>query len=163
MQLIRIGEMNGGLSDRVEKVAATWRAAGFNVKAYDDVHQLIWEKFICNVTFSGPCSVMRTHVGAMMADENAWRVALTCGLEAFAAGKAKGINFSFADAEKYITDFGGSMPNAKPSMLQDHEAGRRSEIDAINGMVPIVAEEVGLQAPANQVVTDLVKWIERDF
>jgi 2-dehydropantoate 2-reductase len=163
MQLIRVGEMTGGLTDRVEKVASVWREAGFSTQAYADVHQLIWEKFICNVTFSGPCSVMRSTTGECMANEDGWRVAIGCGLEAHAAGVAKGINFSFDDAAAYIHAFGSKMPHARPSMLQDHEAGRRSEIDAINGMVPIVAAEVGLQAPMTETITGLVKMIERDF
>jgi 2-dehydropantoate 2-reductase len=158
-----VGEMTGGLTDRVEKVASVWREAGFSTQAYADVHQLIWEKFICNVTFSGPCSVMRSTTGDCMANEDGWRVAIGCGLEAHAAGVAKGINFSFDDAAAYIHAFGSKMPHARPSMLQDHEAGRRSEIDAINGMVPIVAAEVGLQAPMNETITGLVKMIERDF
>lgn len=160
MQLIRIGEMQGGMTPRVERIAQAWRDAGFNTKAYEDVHQLIWEKFICNVTFSGPCSVMRCSAGEIMADEDGWKVAIGCGLEAFAAGQAQGINFSFTDAVQYIHDFGAKMPNARPSMLQDHEAGRRSEIDAINGMVPVVAAQVGLQAPMNETITGLVKMIE---
>ena len=160
MQLIRIGEMRGGMTPRVERIAQAWRDAGFNTKAYEDVHQLIWEKFICNVTFSGPCSVMRCSAGEIMADEDGWKVAIGCGLEAFAAGQAQGINFSFTDAVQYIHDFGAKMPNARPSMLQDHEAGRRSEIDAINGMVPVVAAQVGLQAPMNETITGLVKMIE---
>ena len=163
MELIRIGEMQGGLSERVERIAATWRQAGFNVKAYNDVHQLIWEKFICNVTFSGPCSVARSTVGEVMNNKHGWHVALSCGLEAYAAGQAKGINFSFDDAERYVTEFGRKIPEAKPSMLQDHEVKRRSEIDAINGMVPIVAAEVGTEAPTNSTITALIKMIERDF
>ncbi len=163
MELIRVGEMTGGLTDRLEHVAQLWRDAGFSVKAFEDVHQLIWEKFICNVTFSGPCSVMRAPVGEVMASEHGWKVAIGCGLEAFEAGKAKGINFSFEDARAYIHAFGSKMPNALPSLYQDHLAKRTSEIDAINGMVPVVAAEVGQQAPTNEMITALVKMIERDF
>lgn len=163
MQLIRIGEMTGGLSDRVERLAGIWRAAGFNTRAYADVHQLVWEKFICNVTFSGPCAILRVSLGEIMANENGWKVAIACGLEAYAAGQARGVNFSFDDAAVYIHAFGSTMPNARPSMLQDHEAGRRSEIEAINGMVPVVAAQVGTAAPTNETVTALVRMIERDF
>ncbi len=163
MELIRVGEMTGGLTDRLEHVAQLWRDAGFSVKAFEDVHQLIWEKFICNVTFSGPCSVMRAPVGEVMASEHGWKVAIGCGLEAFEAGKAKGINFSFEDARAYIHAFGSKMPNALPSLYQDHLAKPTSEIDAINGMVPVVAAEVGQQAPTNEMITALVKMIERDF
>ena len=163
MQLIRIGEMNGGMSERVERIAEVWSNAGFNVKGYDDVHQLVWEKFICNCTFSGPSAIMKATCGEIMSNTDAWDVALGCGLEAYAVGKAKGINFSFSDAAEYITAFGAKMPNAKSSMLQDHMAERRSEIDAINGMVPVVAKEVGMEAPKNATVAGLIRMIESRF
>ena len=106
---------------------------------------------------------MQAPVGEVMANEHGWGIAIRCGLEAFEAGKAKGINFSFDDAETYIHAFGSKMPNALPSLYQDHLAKRRSEIDAINGMVPGVAAEVGTNAPMNEAITALVKMIERDF
>lgn len=163
MELIRLGEMKGPVSERLEKIAQIWRDAGFNVKAFDDIEQLVWEKFICNVTFSGPCTVLRKTVGEVMADENAWKVAQACGLEAHAAGVAKGVNFSFDDPKAYIHNFGSKIPGARPSMLLDHLAGRRSEIDAINGMVPVVAREFGVGAPVNEVIVLLVKALESDF
>ena len=67
------------------------------------------------------------------------------------------------DPEQYITDFGNKMPNARPSMLLDHHAKRASEIDAINGMVPVVAREVGISAPYNEVVSAIVRAREADF
>ena len=163
MELIRLGEMRGGITDRLERIAGVWRDAGFNVKAFGDINQLVWEKFICNVTFSGPCTVLERNIGEVMADQNAWSIALGCGLEAFEAGTAKGVDFSFEDATAYINAFGSKIPNARPSMLLDYLAGRRSEIDAINGMVPVVAREVGTAAPKNEVITALVKAKETGF
>ncbi len=163
MELIRIGELEGGLSERVERVAQVWRDAGFNVKSFADINQLVWEKFVCNVTFSAPCTVFGRTVGEMMADPEAWKICRGCALEAYAAGRAKGVAFSFDDAEAYVTAFGGKMPEARPSMLLDHLAGRRSEIDAINGMVPVVASEVGTAAPYNEVVTAIVRSREAAF
>ena len=55
------------------------------------------------------------------------------------------------------------MPGARPSMLLDHMAGRPSEIDAINGMVPVVAKEVGLPAPFNEALSAVVRIRERSF
>ena len=40
--------MTGGMTDRLQKVEALWQKAGFKAKAFDDIHQLVWEKFICN-------------------------------------------------------------------------------------------------------------------
>lgn len=157
MELIRLGEMHGPATPRLEAVAQTWSDAKFNVKTFDDIDQLVWEKFICNVTFSGPCTVLERTVGEIMGDEHAWRVALGCGVEAYEAGRAKGVNFSFDDPERYIRDFGSKIPNARPSMLLDYLAGRHGEIDSINGMVPAVAKQVGTQAPFNEVIVSLVK------
>ncbi len=163
MELIRIGEMQGGLSDRVEAVARVWSEAGFNVKAFEDINQLVWEKFICNVTFSGPCTVFGHTLGQLMADENGWPIALGCAVEAYDAGRAKGVTLGFEDPVAYVTAFGEKMPNAKPSMYLDHLASRRSEIDAINGMVPVVASQVGTLAPFNEVISAIVRSRESAF
>ena len=163
MELIRIGEMSGGLTQRVERVAALWSDAGFTVKAFADINQLIWEKFICNVAFSAPCTVYDRTIGEMMNDPHAWSVSLGCGLEADAIARLKGINLSFDDAEAYISAFGSKMPDARPSMLLDHHAKRHSEIDAINAMVPVVGHEVGMRAPYNEVVTAIVRSREAEF
>ena len=163
MELIRLGEMDGGLSHRIEKLALLWKDAGFNVKAYDDIHQLIWEKFICNVSFSAPCAVFERTIGEVLDDPESWNVSKNCGLEAYKAGLMKEINFSFDDPVEYIQAFGRKMPEARPSMFLDHLARRHSEIDAINGMVPVVAEEVGTHAPFNEAVSAVVRIRETKF
>jgi 2-dehydropantoate 2-reductase len=163
MELIRLGELHGGHSARLAGIEGVWRDAGFTARGYDDIHQLIWEKFICNVTFSGPCALMHRTIGGVMSDPQAWRVALSCGLEAHAVGTALGVRFGFNDPGAYITHFGQAIPDARPSMLLDHLAGRRSEIDAINGMVPALARKLKLPSPVNDVVVDLIKGREAGF
>ena len=163
MELIRLGEMDGGLSHRIEKLALLWEDAGFNVKAYDDIHQLIWEKFICNVSFSAPCTVFERTIGEVLDDPESWNVSRNCGLEAYQAGVMKEIDFSFDDPVEYIQAFGRKMPEARPSMFLDHLARRHSEIDAINGMVPVVAKEVGTQAPFNEALSAVVRIRETKF
>lgn len=163
MKLIRIGEMAGGLTDRLLAVEAVWRDAGFEVKAFEDVNQLIWEKFVCNVTFSAPCTVFGGTIGEVMANPEAWAIARGCGLEAHAVGIAEGINFSFTDAGAYVEAFGGRMPHARPSLYLDHLAGRRSEIDAINGMVPVVGARHGIATPLNQALSAIVRFKEARF
>jgi 2-dehydropantoate 2-reductase len=59
--------------------------------------------------------------------------------------------------------FGEKIPGARPSMLLDHLAGRRSEIDVINGAVPRVGAEVGVPAPINETVVALVRARESAF
>ena len=163
MQLVRIGEMNGGVSDRLEKVVNAWENAGFTAKGYPDIHQMIWEKFICNVTYSGPCALMNATIGQVQANSESWSVALSCAREADAVARAKKINLGFNDVETYVRDFGANMPDARPSMLLDHMAQRPSEIDGINGAVPTEAAKIGMTAPINALVSSLIRGREANF
>ena len=98
-----------------------------------------------------------------MSDPHAWQICSRCAIEAWQVARARNIKLDFGDPVKYVTEFGNRMPAARPSMLQDHLAGRASEIDAINGMVPVAAKEAGLQAPFNEVMTAIVKSREAEF
>jgi 2-dehydropantoate 2-reductase len=163
MKLIRLGEMNGGLTERLVRVEDVWQKAGFNAKAFDDINQLIWEKFLCNVTFSAPCTVFNCTVGELMANPAWWEIATGCTREAYACGAAKQINFGFDDPIAYVTAFGVNMPDARPSMLLDHMARRISEIDAINGMVPVLGRELGISTPYNDTLCAIVRRQEEAF
>ena len=163
MQLIRIGEMEGGLTPRLKVLERVWQSAGFNVQAYEDIDQLIWEKFLCNVTFSGPCTVFDRTLEQVMTDEASWTIAIGCMLEAYEAGKARKVNFTFNDPVDYVTKFGENMPKAKPSMLQDHYAKRHSEIDAINGMVSVLGKRLGIPTPFNDTIVAAVRAREENF
>ena len=161
MELIRLGELGGGITERLERIGGVWRDAGFNVRCFDDINQLVWEKFVCNVTYSGSCTVFECTIAGVQGNEHTWQVASNCAAEAYAAGVAKGVRFSFDDPVAHVREFGRKIPHSRPSMLQDYLAKRPSEIDAINGMVPVVAREVGTAAPYNEVVTAIVKAKER--
>jgi 2-dehydropantoate 2-reductase len=161
MELVRLGEFAGPVTPRLEQVAAVWRSGGFKVKCFDDIDQLVWEKLICNVTYSGPCSITDRTIGEVMNDPDAWSVAAGCAREAFAVGTAKGVKLDIVDAEAYVRDFGSKIPNARPSVLLDHRAGRISEIDAINGAIVRVGGELEIPTPTNAAITALVRAKER--
>ena len=157
MELIRLGEIRGGLSARLSSVESVWREAGFNVQSFADINQLVWEKFICNVTYSGPCTVLECDVATILGNAHAWSLASACATEAYEAGRAKGVNFSFDDPVAYVHAFGAKIPASIPSMLQDFRARRPTEVGAINGMVPVVAQQVGTDAPKNEAVVAIVR------
>jgi len=163
MQLVRIGEMTGGESERLARVVKVWEDGGFTAKGYADIDQLIWEKFICNCTFSGPCAITGMTVGEVLDSPDAWPIARACAAEADTVARTKGVNLGFDDVEEYVHAFGSKIRGSKPSMLQDMEAKRRSEIDAINGAVPVEAAKVGLSAPTNATVSALIRARESQF
>jgi len=70
-ELVRLGEFSGPVTQRLENIADTWKSGGFRVECFDDIDQLIWEKLICNVCFSGTCTVTGLTIGEVMDDTNA--------------------------------------------------------------------------------------------
>lgn len=162
-EFVRLGEYDGGLTPRVERIAEAWRQGGFRVLVFDDIHRMVWEKFICNVAFSGTCTLTGLTIGGVAADPDAWSVAAACATEAFKVAKAKGVAVEIDDPVGYVRAFSQKIPGARPSMLLDHLAQRRSEIDVINGAVPRVGAEVGVAAPVNATVVALVRARESAF
>lgn len=163
MRLIRIGEMHGGMTDRVQRIEHAWADAGFNVRAFADVTLMIWEKFLCNVTLSAPCAVFDVTVGELMSNPEAWKVALGCTAETYRLGVATGIEFTFDDPLQYVTDFAATIPNASPSMRLDHLARRPSEVEAINGQVVTLSHELGLETPYNETLCAILRHRESLF
>lgn len=156
-ELVRLGERHGPATDRVRAVAQVWEDAGFRVAVFDDVDQLVWEKLLCNSTFSGTCTVLEWTIGEVLADPHAWSIASGCASEVFAVAQAKGIHLDFDDPVAYARAFGETIPGARPSMLLDLLAGRQCEIDVINGAIGPAARSVGLEAPINETVSALVR------
>lgn len=160
-ELVRLGELAGPISPRLEAVAEVWRSGGFRVKCFDDIDQLVWEKLICNVCFSGPCAITERTIIEVIDDPDTWQVASGCASEAYQVARARGIKLDFDDPIGYVRAFGMKIPKARPSMLLDHMAGRMSEIEAINGAIPVAAKAAGVAAPFNEVISALVRAKER--
>ena len=163
MKLIRIGELGGGMTDRLQTLEQQLLTAGFQAKAFADIAQLIWEKFLCNVTFSAPCTVFDKTIGQLMADADHWRIALGAMHEAYRIARHRDIPLSFDNPESYVTSFGANMPNARPSMLLDHMAKRPSELEAINGMVPVMGRQDGFDTPYNDTLVAVLNAREATF
>ena len=172
-----IGELAGGVSDRVERVARTLGRA-IEVKVSSNLTGAIWSKLLinCSVTTLGAlCSqTMRQYMDTEAARkvfrltyEEALAVALGTGtrLERLAvdpippgwAGNAAVETTYDAWIDAIMAFYG----DAKPSMLQDFERGRKTEIDFINGYVVTLGDASGVPVRMNAAITGLVHQIER--
>jgi len=156
-EFVHLGERNGPATPRIRRIAETWAGAGFRAQAYDDVARLVWEKLICNVCFSGTCTILERTIGDVLEDRAAWHVVSSCAREAYDVAVGRGITLGFDDPVGHVRAYGEKIPGARPSMLLDVLAGRRCEIDVINGAIPPAARAVGLAAPVNETVTGLVQ------
>ncbi len=163
MNAVKMGAYAGLPAARVEEVAALWRAAGFNAEATDNVAAMQWEKLICNVAFSAPCALTGLTVGEAMDDPDIGPLGMAASLEAWHVARARNIAIHVSDPEAFVRAFGERVRHARPSVLLDHDARRRSEIDVINGAVPREAAKCAMAAPVNASLTALVRQKERDF
>jgi 2-dehydropantoate 2-reductase len=157
MQLIRLGEMEGPVTPRLEAIEAVWADAGFKVKCFDNIHQLIWEKLICNGTFSPTTTLTDLTVGGVLDDEGVWSIAANLASEGYAVARAKGITLDFDDPVAYVRAFGAKLRDGRPSMWQDMDAGRPGEIDAINGGIAATGREVGVATPTHDTMIALIR------
>jgi 2-dehydropantoate 2-reductase len=160
-ELVRLGEFGGPITARLKKIEDVWRGAGFRVKVFDDIDQLVWEKLLCNCAYSGPCAVAECTIGTVLDSPELSRVSADCATEAFQVAARKNIKLGFGDPVAYVRDFGSKIPEARPSVLLDLMSRRKSEIDVINGSIPRVGREVGVAAPVNEALTALVHAKER--
>ena len=163
MAFVHLGEMVGGRTERLARIAEALRAGGFHVLACADVHAMVWEKLICNGAYSGTCALTGLTIGEVQADPSAWSVASACASEAYQVARAKGVALDFTDPVAHVKAFGETIPGAKPSMLLDHLAGRRAEIDAIHGAIAREGARLGVATPVNSVVVALLAARESRF
>jgi 2-dehydropantoate 2-reductase len=160
MEAVNLAELKGGITPRLERVAEVWRGAGFNVQTFEDLWPVVWSKLIANVAFSAVCAATGMRVGQARANEWAWGIAKACINEAAAVAAAKGIKLAYDDPVQWVSDFAGKIPNARPSMYQDLLAGRRSEIDSIQGGVVAEGAKLGVPTPTCAFMVQLVKALE---
>src|SRR5581483_8939092 len=156
MELVRLGERTGPVTERTERVADAWRQAGFEVRTYDDVSRLLWEKLICNACFAGIGGLLELTIGEVIGNPDAWSIASRCAQETLDVGRARGVALDIPDCDAYVLAYGRAIPDARPSLLLDLLAGRPTEVEWINGSVPREGAKVGVPAPTNELVTRLV-------
>ena len=160
MKAIRMGAYAEIDVNRVQHIASIWAAAGFDAAAVADITGMQWEKLICNVAYSAPCAITGFTLGEVLDHPKLSVVSRTAAREAFDVATALGVNLRFGDPDQEIKSFAERMRTAKPSVLLDLEAGRISEVNVINGAVPLQAEKIALTAPVNATLTALVQTLE---
>jgi 2-dehydropantoate 2-reductase len=163
MEMVRFGSFGELPRPDLEAAAGVWTSSGFTVQLFDDTDQMVWEKFIMNVAFSGTgCATLLT-VGEVMSEPSAWAVAEACVREAVAVAHAAGIKLDVGDPVEHVRALGGKIPNARPSMLLDHNLRRRGEVDAIVGQVAVLGEKYGVPTPVTRTVANIIRARESTY
>jgi len=114
-----------------------------------------------NVTFSGTCCLTGMTIGEVMANADAWRVA-AAARGGGGGGESRRHPARSRRADRAHPQARCRIGNARPSMLLDHLARRRSEIDVINAR-SARGRQFGVPTPVNDTVVALVKAREAGF
>jgi 2-dehydropantoate 2-reductase len=154
-----IGETDGAARPRTAELAQTLQAAGLDTEVAPDIMAVIWEKFALNCSINALTATtgLRTGEMARLPELDALQDRIIA--EVMAVTDAKGIRLPTPDLPAKIKAQCRKKFN-KPSMLQHVEAGRRTEIDALNGALLREAQALGIATPYNEALVALLKGRE---
>ncbi|MEO0032970.1 MAG: hypothetical protein RIS94_2728 [Pseudomonadota bacterium] len=156
---VKLGGFAGASAERAQAAADILNRGGLNAVVDPEVKVAVWEKVAFNATMNALCTVSGLPVGGLDTVAGRSAIATVIG-EIAGVAAALGVSIDRARLEARIAFVLVDHRTHKPSMLQDRLAGRRSEIESINGAVLRAAAGAGLVMPALQVLTDLVRMGE---
>lgn len=163
-----IGEMDGSVSVRIERLAVELTHSGLDTKVSDNIRGMIWDKLFVNVATGALSGITGLTYGGMYdkyglpyVPPEIKQTALAAIKEAMAVAKACGVKFSSEDPEAVWDSASEGQSEAfKTSILQSLERNILTEIDFINGAVAREGRRVGVPTPVNDTLTACIKGIE---
>ena len=154
-----VGELDGQATERVQRLSQCFARAGFKAPVLDDIRCEIWLKLWGNLTFNPISSLTHSTLVDICQYPLTHELATAMMTEAQSVANKLGISFRvpldkrIAGAEK--------VGKHKTSMLQDIEAGRSPEIDALVGSVVELGRLTGTPTPHIDTTYALVKLLAK--
>jgi 2-dehydropantoate 2-reductase len=140
---------------RSTKVRDALVAAGIEAASGPGVERDLWEKFLVTPAGLGFMALSRLSSGQVLASPEATSICLRLSEEAETVGRARGVDLPDRAAERtidFLRTVAAANPDARGSMYFDLLAGKRLELEAINGAVIRMGRQHGIPTPHNQVV-----------
>ena len=140
----------------LEQLRDAGRHAGFDATLSNHILVDIWTKFARLSVYSGVTSITRSPIGVVRADPELRALMETALHESIAVARGKQVPLlqsTFTDA---MASFSGLPHEARSSMLEDLERGRRLELPWLSGAVVRIGEEVGVDAPTHRLIVSLL-------
>jgi 2-dehydropantoate 2-reductase len=150
--VIRVGELEGGVSPRVERLVEVLKRAGINADPHPNIRVALWSKFVFICAVSGVTALTRLPMGIILADPETTALLRGVMEEAAAVGRARGITLPDDLIDQLAGSFGAMGPQLRGSMAYDLEAGRRMELETLQGTVVRLGRELGVPTPLNFAV-----------
>jgi 2-dehydropantoate 2-reductase len=155
---VELGPRRGGESALAARVGDLFDDAGLATTVASDMPRRLWRKLAVNAGINPTTALARVENGALV-DGPAGETARAAAREVGRVATANGVDLSPDDAVGAMADVAERTAANRSSMLQDVEAGRRTEINAITGAVVDRATD---SVPVNRTLLELVRAWERD-
>lgn len=155
---VLVGEVAGGVSDRIQRLEDHLKGAGIDARADPDITVTLWEKFVTICAFSGVTALVRLPLGPVTACPETRSFFHGVLAEAAAVGRARGVGLRATLADETLDLL--SQPRLATlygSMAHDLMAGRRLEVETLNGTVVRLGRERDVATPCNFAVYAALK------
>jgi 2-dehydropantoate 2-reductase len=149
------------LSQRVRRVQEAFDRAGIAYETPPDMIRMLWWKFMVNVGLNQASAVLRAPYGVFQTSADARALMEALMKEVIALAEVKEVNLTSRDIEDWYTFQKTLSPQGKTSMLQDIEAGRKTEVEMFAGKVEQLGQAHGVPTPVNQTVYRIIRVLEQ--
>jgi len=155
-----IGEIDGTISQRAEKIAEVFRKAGFDMQVSTNALSEVWGKLLVNCVTSPIAVLTQETIGGLIDYPSGREWMRLVGEEVASVAQALSIRLPYENVMDKLLKNSQAAGAAKPSMRQDVEKGRWTEIDFINGAVVREGKRVGVPTPHNLALTLMIRMID---
>lgn len=140
-------------------VAQALTRCGLPTEDTQEIVSMVWRKGVLNACMNPVCAVTGLTMNRAMNDPIVFQIVDALVKECIRVARANEINLGW-DFYPHAIEYMGKAGDHKPSMLMDIEAGRRTEVDFINGKFVAYGQRVGMETPFNKTMLSLVKGLE---
>ncbi|MCP2064661.1 UNVERIFIED_ORG: 2-dehydropantoate 2-reductase [Bradyrhizobium japonicum] len=156
-----IGELDGRLTERAQRISDTFNRAGILTLLSDNILGTMWDKLFINVAGGGITAITGLTYGGLYSLPILEDCALAAISEGIAVAQAVGVKISIADPRRAWTMASAGLPaEFKTSMLQSLQSGSLTEVDYIHGSVVRWGAKFNVPTPVNAALVALVKGLE---
>jgi 2-dehydropantoate 2-reductase len=156
-----IGEISGQVTKRVEAVVETLSKTNAGpVHVTDNAAGGVWSKLIINAAINAPATLLRLRNGDLPGSDAGRELIHTIVQECLEIVRKRNVKLIFEDPEAVVLEVCKGTATNICSMFQDILAGRRTEIDFINGALADHADSLKIPAPVNRTLYQLIKALE---
>ncbi len=158
-----IGRIDGTIPVEMRSIREIFNKSGLEIRISRDIKGLLWSKLIINVGINALTAITCLRNGKLIEFEGTRRILQEAVSEANRVAKRKRIKLIYDDPLSKVETVCVATSNNISSMLQDVLRKKRTEIDFINGVIVRQAQGLGIAAPVNIMLVDLVKTIEASY